>query len=1158
MPEPASWNRPLFMIGAALLMAAALSSQSTGPAKPAAKAAAPEEAGGRDEYATGWQRVHEQNARRLERVDFEALRRAIGDLDSSFRDRYAGQEFLRRIELAEKRRPAILAALKKRQPAALDEAQAVFDLQRDAMLSNPLLDFDRLLVVKRKPLGDPRMPESQSYGLGEFLGLPRQSSWQIHAIPQVFGWENEVAVLSSLRHGAQLQTLFRPPSRRLVSDVDLNWDADRMLVSMPDDKGVWQVWEISADGKGLRRLSPGGQPDVHSYDAVYLPGGKINFISTAALQGVPCNAGLTVGMMYQMDADGRNIRQLSFDQDHNYNPTVMNDGRILYLRWEYTDIPHVWARYLFTMNPDGTDQRAYYKSGSYWPNSTFYTRPVPGHPSKVAGVITGHHVGRVGELMVFDPARARTGAEGVVQQIPGYGKKVSPLIQDKLTINVFPKFLHPYPLSEKYFLVAAKPAPESLWGIYLVDVFDNMTLIREEEGYALLEPVPFRKTPRPPVIPDRVNLARNDAVAYVSDVYSGPGLKGVPRGAVKSLRLYTYHFGYSNLAGIHNRVGADGPWEPKQVLGTVPVEKDGSAYFRVPARTPISIQPLDEKGRAVQLMRSWLTAMPGEFVSCNGCHESQSLAAVNRDTIAIRREVSEIRPWRGEPRGFDFSREVQPVLDRHCVGCHNGTPRRDGRTLANLRGNQGKLVAYKNGDPVAKFIPSPATESDHRKYGGIFEPSYIELRRYVRASGLESDLRGIPAGEFHANTTHLVQMLEAGHHGVKLDEESWDRLNTWIDLNTPAHGTWRETVGCERVDKLALRRAELQQMYAGFQRPDPEAVPVARPAPVEPIVPKMLPVAAGSAKAALWPFTADEAQRRQSALGGTTRTLDLGDGVRMEMVLVPAGEFVMGDGAGYANERPLAPVRIDKPFWIGRFEVTNEQWAKFDASHDSRYEHKGSWKFNEWDLGWPLNGPRQPVVRVSQKEALAFVGWLAERSGLKVALPTEAQWEYACRAGSAAPFSYGAADSDFSKFANLADYTIRDLVYDVRDQYPPDLVPREARFNDGKLVTADAGTYLPNAWGLHDMHGNAWEWTQTALRPYPYAERDGRNTPGEGEFVVARGGSWYDHPLRARAGFRLGFPAWQKVYNVGLRVVAEAEPEKPLLAAKDTAGRKLQ
>jgi len=415
-----------------------------------------------------------------------------------------------------------------------------------------------------------------------------------------------------------VRTLYRPDKRRLVSDVDLHWDADRLLFSMPDDRGLWQVWETSPNGKDPRRVTPGDQPDVHSYDAAYLPNGKINFISTATFQGVPCNAGLTVGMTYQMDADGKNIRQICFDQDHNYNPTVMNDGRVLYLRWEYTDVPHVWARYLFTMNPDGTDQRAYYGSGSYWPNAVFYARPVPGHPTKVAGIVTGHHVGRVGELIVFDPARARAGVAGVVQRIPGHGKKVEPLIQDQLTMNSYPKFLHPYPLSENYFLAAVKPEPDSLWGIYLVDVFDNMVLIKEIEGEALLEPIPLRKTPKPPVIPDRVDLSRSDGLVYISDIYAGPGLKGIPRGAVKSLRLFTYHFGYDKLAGINHRVGADGPWEPKQVLGTVPVEPDGSAFFRVPARTPISLQPLDESGRALQLMRSWMTAMQGEFVSCNG------------------------------------------------------------------------------------------------------------------------------------------------------------------------------------------------------------------------------------------------------------------------------------------------------------------------------------------------------------------------------------------------------------------------------------------------------------------------------------------------------------------------------------------------------------
>lgn len=1098
----------------------------------------------KDSYGQAWSSLYRYHIRKLENLDFEALRRAIRDLGQTYPKQYTkAEEYLRRADAYEKRKPAILAALKKSQGAALAELEEVVAFQSQALLANPLLDFDELLVVRRKPVGDPRRSEGANNGLGEFLGLPRQSSWQIHAIPRVFGWDNEIAVMSSLRRDPKLRTLFKPTLRRLVSDVDLHWDAGRLLFSMPDEKGLWQVWEIRSDGQGLRLVSPGDQPDVHNYDATYLPDGKINFISTAPMQGVPCNAGLTVGMMYQADAGGNNVRQITFDQDHNYNPTVMNDGRVLYLRWEYTDVPHVWARYLFTMNPDGTDQRAYYGSGSYWPNSMFYTRPVPGHPTKVAGIVTGHHVGRVGELIVFDPAQARSGVEGVVQRIPGAGRKVEPLIMDMLTHTSYPKFLHPYPLSEKYFLVAAKPAPEDLWGIYLVDTFDNMTLIMEAEGNALLEPVPLRKTAKPPVIPSRVDPSRNHGLVYISDVYNGPGLKGVPRGAVKNLRLFTYHFGYQHLAGINHRVGADGPWEPKQVLGTVPVEPDGSAFFRVPADVPISIQPLDEDGAALQLMRSWLNAKPGEFVSCNGCHESQSLAAVNRDTAAIKRGPSEIAAWNGPAPGFSFKREVQPVLDKYCAGCHDGTGQ-----IADLRADQGTMVVYKNGDPVAKFVPTPVSEDVVKKFGGVFEPSYIELRKYTRVGGLESDLRGLVPGEFHAGTTELVQMLRKGHHGVTLDREAWNRLYTWIDLNAPAHGTWRETAGVQRTQPYHTRRFELRKLYGGPLGPDPETVPPDAAERARPVIPKLLETAVENVKAAAWPFTPAEAKRRQDSAGPSIeRSIDLGGGLRMELALIPAGEFVMGDASGGRDERPLTPVKIDKPFWMAKFEVTNEQYARFDPTHDSRFQDKGSWMFNERDLGWALNRPRQPVIRISQQEALKFAAWASARTGLKISLPTEAQWEYACRAGSGDSMNYGGLDSDFSRYANLADWTIRDLVYDVRDQYPPDLVPRDARYNDGKLVTADVGSYRPNAWGLHDMHGNAWEWTRTAYRAYPYNGSDGRNQPGVKDAVVARGGSWYDRPKRSRSAFRLSYPSWQKVFNVGFRVVIE-EDNSGLLA----------
>jgi len=533
--------------------------------------------------------------------------------------------------------------------------------------------------------------------------------------------------------------------------------------------------------------------------------------------------------------------------------------------------------------------------------------------------------------------------------------------------------------------------------------------------------------------------------------------------------------------------------------------------------------------------------MPGETVACVGCHEGQNSGPPNQATLAAKRSPAEIAPWRGPTRGFSFQREVQPVLDRHCVACHDGD-----NAQPDLRADQQQFVVVKSGDPAPRLVAAASPEPLFKGNAGVFGPSYIELRRFVRVGGLESDIRLLAPGEFHADTTELMQILRKGHYGVELDAEAWDRLVTWIDLNAPCHGTWRETVGVEKTQRDHLRRIALRKLYGG-PLDDPEAIPPpgepVQPAPRKPIVTARveLPVVAG------WPFDAAEARRRQSRGGATTRTLDLGNGVELEMALVPAGRFVMGDPNGAADERPTTVVEIARPFWMSKCEVTNEQYGCFDPAHDSRYEHKGSWSFSERHLGWKLNEPRQPVVRVSQHDARAFCQWLSRKTGLAVELPSEAQWEYACRAGSDTPLSYGGVEGDFSLFANMADATIKQLAYDTDGRYTMDLVPRDARCDDHALVTAPVGSYRPNAWGLHDMHGNVWEWTRSAYRPYPY--RDDGGPSAAGERCVVRGGSWYDRPQRCRSAARLSYPAWQKVYNVGFRVTAEI-PEAATAAAQ--------
>jgi len=322
---------------------------------------------------------------------------------------------------------------------------------------------------------------------------------------------------------------------------------------------------------------------------------------------------------------------------------------------------------------------------------------------------------------------------------------------------------------------------------------------------------------------------------------------------------------------------------------------------------------------------------------------------------------------------------------------------------------------------------------------GHFSVAYHAPNRYVRRSGIESDIHMLAAMEYHASTTELVQMLRAGHHGVRLDEEAWDRLTTWIDLNCPYHGTWGELFGSRGVERQAQRRLDLLKRYANVDVND-EEIPPTPQAKVQPVAPQPPAPArnAPRAKARGWPFGADEAKRRQAALGTHEKTIDLGEGVKLQLACVPAGEFVTGAGAA---------ARIDKPFWLGTCEVTNQQYARFDPLHDSRVEPKHGYQFGVH--GYPANRPAQPVVRVSWRRAAAFCQWLTRRAGaagLNFALPTEAQWEWACRAGSAGPFSYGGFEADFAKLANLGDATLSQFATNPYTEDQPMRNPN--RFDD--------------------------------------------------------------------------------------------------------------
>jgi formylglycine-generating enzyme required for sulfatase activity len=1078
----------------------------------------------------------------------QSLRLAVEDLMRTFGTRYAkGPEYLRRLAEVE----AAVAQGRAAGPAGLARWHAAIEqfeaLRTQALLANPLMDFDRLVLVKRADAGlktpRPRVRGEAGNFVGNdvvgFLnGLP--INFQGNGYLREIAFDNEIAVLSPVRPDGRLTTLYRPERPVYVGDLKVHFDGDRLLFSSVGSHDRWQIFEIGVDGRGLRQVTRGEEADVDNYDSCYLPDGRILFASSACFQSVPCERRCDeVANFCVMRADGSAMRRLCFDQDHNFYPSVMADGRILYLRWEYTDIAHAFTGRLMTMNPDGTCQRAHYGSGSFWPNRIFYARPIPECPTKFVAIISGHHgTARAGELVVFDVAKGRRQAEGAVQRIPGRGKSVKAKMVDNLVDASWPKFLHPYPLSDKYFLVACQPNAQSPWGIYLVDVFDNVLLIREEEGCVLFEPVAVRKTPSPPVIPEQVNLASREGTVYLRDIYLGTGLAGIPRGTVKKLRLFTYHFNYYGTSGIEDYVGMDGPWDVRRVLGAVPVAEDGSAYFTVPANTPIAVQPLDAEGKAVQLMRSWFTAMPGEAVTCVGCHEHANNAPPPSALSGPRGTPVAITPWRGPERGFSWDREVQPVLDKYCVGCHNGQAQPGGAVPVDLRRAEPRSM------PLSPFP---------------FPPSFYELRRYVRSPGLEGP-SVIPVADYHADANPLVQMLRKGHRNVRLDEEAWDRLVTWIDMNAPAYGTWLEIptvrnraqylrqpteyfsawlrpAAVDEIQQFRQRRMEMLRRYGGGVDEDPEAVPAQ---PSEPVIWQTPPPeepAAKIAQPAGWPFDAAEAQRRQAGAGGPTRMqVDLGAGLKMDLVRIPAGEFILGDPSGYPDERPRESVKIERPFWIGACEVTNEQFRQFRPEHDSGSEPMLWLKWHPGHFA-ALNLPRQPVCRVSWEEAGAFCRWLSEKTGREFSLPSEAQWEWACRAGTDTAWSFGDRAADANPHANLADSSLLDLGrLAAMEKVKPFFAVEPG--DDKQVVSAPVGSFRPNPWGLYDMHGNVDEWTSSAYLPYPFRPDDPRHRAPDTRKVV-RGGSWRERADLARSGCRTSYWPWQRVFNVGFRVVCE-------------------
>ncbi len=721
-----------------------------------------------------------------------SLRPAIRDLMETFGREYPrGDAFLLRLDAIQERFA--------RGAHAFDELLA---LQREALLANPLVSGRPILYVVRHQYNYDHhnthnfAPDAKNeFNQGEF-----RPGGALKTID--FGNGGKVATLLDVPDG-------------VIRDPRVRWDGERVLFSMRQHReDSYHIYEINKDGTGLTQLT--FLEDVDDIHPLYLPNGDIVFSSTREPKYCMCNRHI-MGNIYRMEADGANIHQITKNTLFDRPNDIMPDGSILYDRWEYVDRNFGDAQALWTVNPDGTNQAIYWGNNTPSPGAVIDARSIPGTELAVA-VFSSCHDLSWGALAIID-RRLGLDGRGPVRRI--WPENAMERVRDPGAANnvwddfvsVTPKYKDPCPLNDTFFLVSrltrgsGQPHDhDNRTGIFLLDIFGNELLLHEESP-GCFNPMPVTRRSRPPESVYRRDFEDAEGYFYVQDVYEGAYMAGVERGAVKYLRVVESPEKRYWVPGQWNAQGQTHPgvnwhsFETKRILGTVPVEEDGSAYFAVPSDTFLYFQLLDEKGMMVQSMRSGTVAQSGELLGCIGCHDDRRMApptATGRMPEATRRSPDTLTGWRGAVRMFDYMTEVQPVFDEYCVRCHDfGEPA--GETL----------------------ILAPDRNL-------IYNTSYNELwrKRYINVVG-GGPAEVQPAYSWGSHASPLVRVLlneHDTHEPVELPPEAFDRIVAWIDMNAvfypdystsyPTHPGGRSPIDHEQTNKLgALTGWDLNQQF---------------------------------------------------------------------------------------------------------------------------------------------------------------------------------------------------------------------------------------------------------------------------------------------------------------------------------------------------------
>lgn len=525
-----------------------------------------------------------------------------------------------------------------------------------------------------------------------------------------------------------------------VRDPCVDYDGRRIVFSYrKGGSDTYHLYEIQADGSGLRQLTDGIYDDI---EPCCLPDGGIVFVSARARRWVQC--WLTqVATLHRCDRDGRNIRPLSANLEHDNTPWVLPDGRLLYTRWEYVDRSQVHYHHLWTMNPDGTGQTVFF--GNLHPGDVYIdAKPIPG-----SGEI----------VLIRSPGHGAMEHAGFVATLSA--KRGPDHLPSLRTLTQTADFRDPWPLAADAFLAARQASLVLVTGEGRVETL--YTLPAEFEQGWLHEPRPLVARTREPVLATLVQPSQPTGRYLVADVYRGRNMAGVRRGEIKKLLVMESLPKPVNFTGGMDPLSYAGTFTLERVLGTVPVEEDGSAHFVAPAMRSLFFVALDENDLSVKRMQSFTTVAPGETLSCVGCHEERT-RVLSTDTgrlpLAARRPPSMIEPLADVPDVLDFPRDVQPVLDQHCLACHD-YPRRDGGVV--LSGDRGPMFSH----------------------------SYYTLVVWKQvADGRNLPRSNYPPRALGSGGSALMKKLDPTHYDVRVTPRQRRLVRLWLDSGAPYPGTY--------------------------------------------------------------------------------------------------------------------------------------------------------------------------------------------------------------------------------------------------------------------------------------------------------------------------------------------------------------------------------